>query len=126
MHGEIIAIRDCVPRGNLHIDKRVFGRMLKEGTEPFWLPVGPPGPQPKVEMQFQVAVLVTFRNGVTALHILARLGNWVVLLIEAFTPEFETRKARRLWGLPRGGWIEQVQLPIRTRIYTTQRMPRES
>jgi hypothetical protein len=98
LYGEIVAIRDCVVSGTLHLERDVFGRPIMAGTRAFWLPVRPTGPNPQVEMDFQVAVLVTFRNGLTALDILTRLGNWVGGVIEAFAPEFEGPKARRLWG----------------------------
>jgi len=123
LHGEIIAIRDCVPRGSLHIDRQVFGRPLEQGAEPFWMPVRPTGPNPEVEMDLQIAVRVTFRNGLPALEILSRLGKWVAGLVEWFIPEFETRKARTLWGAPRGGWIEAVPIGLRTIIYRTEPNP---
>jgi hypothetical protein len=72
-------------------------------------------------MDFQVAVLATFRNGLTALEILVRPGSWVGDVIATFAPEFEGPKARRLWGRPRGGWIEDVPLRMRTRLYRTER-----
>jgi hypothetical protein len=120
LHGVIIAIRDCVPRGNLHIEKSVFGRPLEAGAEAFWMPVRPTGPNPEVEMNFQVAVRVTFRNGLPAFDTLAALGNWVAAVIGYFMPEFEGPMARRLWGAPRGGWIETVAVHMRTQIYRTQ------
>lgn len=121
LHGEIVDIRDCVPRGNLHIERSVFGRPLEAGTQAFWMPIRPTGPKPEVEMEFQVAVRITFRNGLTATDTLARLGNWVSDVIAFFAPEFEGPKARRLWGAPRGGWIESVPIRMRTQIYRTQR-----
>jgi hypothetical protein len=121
VHGEIIDIRDCVPTGSLHLEKSIFGRPLTEDTQVFWMPVRPTGPNPEVEMDFQVAVRITFRNGLPALDTLVSLGNWVGNVIEYFAPQFEDRKARRLWGAPRRGWIEDVPIRMRTRLYTTQR-----
>jgi hypothetical protein len=121
VHGEIIAIRDCEPTGDLIPNGAVFGRPLKQGTPAYWLPVRPTGPKPEVEMDVNVAVLVTFRNGLPVLDTLVRLGNWVGTAIEAFVPEFEGREARRLWGAPRRGWIEDNPIRMRTTLFRTQR-----
>ena len=77
------------------------------------MPVEPTGPNPHVEMDVAVGVLVTFRNGLTALEMLENLGNWVRNVIEGFAPCFEGPQARRLWGLSRGGKMEE---PVRMRI----------
>lgn len=121
LHGEITAIRDCRPRGNLHIEKAVFGRPLRDGGTVFWMPVRPVGPNPEVEMRFQVGVRITFGNGLPVLETLSSIGRWVAGLVEWFEPVFETPKARQLWGASRGGWIETVPIGLRTAIYRTQR-----
>ena len=126
VHGEIIAIQDCEPVGDLMPNEAVFGRPLKEGTPAYWLPVRPTGPKPEVEMDIKVAVLVTFRNGLPVLNTLAKLGQWVSRAVEAFAPEFDGREARRLWDAPRGGWIEDVPIRMRTTFYTTQRADNHS
>jgi hypothetical protein len=121
IHAEIIDIQDCAITGRLHLNKPVFGRPLERGATVFWLPVRPTGPKPRVTMNIQIAVRVTFRNGLP-LDTLAKLGNWVGDVIGFFAPEFETPRARTLWGAPRGGWIEEWPIRMRTRLYTTQRL----
>jgi hypothetical protein len=59
---------------------------------------------------------MTFRNGLPALDVLQGLGNWVSSLIAFWASEFEGPKARRLWGLRRGGWIEDVPVRMKTTI----------
>jgi hypothetical protein len=50
------------------------------------------------------------------LDILPRLGNWVSNAIALWATEFEGPKARLLWVLPRGGWIEDVPIRMKTTI----------
>jgi hypothetical protein len=120
LHGEIVDIRDCRITGTLHLERGVFGRPLKDGATAFWLPVVPTGPEPEVEMEIKLTAVITFANGLAALDTLAKLGNWVTAAVEAFAPEFETRQARRLWGKPRGGWIEDWPIRMRARLYKTE------
>jgi hypothetical protein len=119
VHGHVTEIRDCKPRGGLHMDPSLMGEPLKEGTQAYWLPVRVTGPDPHVEMDIQVAVGIAFRNRLPALETLGHIGNWVAGTIERFAPVFEGPEARRLWGAPRDGWIDEA--PVRTiiRTYTT-------
>ena len=121
IHGDNPIPHDCIPTGELRMEPSILGRPLKEGTESYWMPVEPFGPDPYVEMNLTVGVLIAFRNGLPAQETLGQLGNWVKSVIDWFAPEFETRKARRLWGLPRGGWIEGDPIRMKTTLYTTQR-----
>jgi hypothetical protein len=117
--GEDVIPYDCIPTGPVSIDPSILGRPLTEGAQAFWMPVEPAGPNPHVEMDIAVAVIVSFRNGLPALETLVNLGNWVRSVIDAFAPQFENGQARSLWGLPRGGWIEDIPVPMTTVLYTT-------
>jgi hypothetical protein len=119
IHGHITAMRDCKARGHLRMNKAILGSPLKEGALAYWLPVYVTGPKPHVEMDIQVAVLITLRNRLPALDTLAQIGNWVASTIEWFAPVFENREARKLWGLPRGGWIDEAPVRTWTRVWRT-------
>ncbi len=112
----VVAFRDCEPLGDLVFYREVLGRPIEASTEVYSLPVRQTGPHPEVEVDCRVGVLITFRNGLPALDILPRLGNWVGNTIAYWSREFEGPEARRLWGLPRGGWIEDVPVPMKTTI----------
>jgi hypothetical protein len=116
IRAEVAAIRDCEPVGDLVFHRKVLGHPIEGDTEVYSLRVRPTGPSPQVEVDCQVGVLVTFRNGLPVLDILPRLGNWVGNAITFWASEFEGPQARRLWGLPRGGWIEDVPIRMKTTI----------
>jgi hypothetical protein len=121
IHGETIGSQDCKGRGMLHLDPEFLGQPLYAGMECFWLPVWPTGPHPLAELYITLGVHISFRNGLPALFSLRVIGEWVGSVIGLFAPVFETRKAKRLWNAPRGGWIDEAPLPMRRYTYRTQR-----
>lgn len=123
IHGEIIDIQQCKPRGVLHLDSGFLGQPLYAGMECFWLPIWPEGPEPLVELHITLGVHISFRNGLPALVSLGTIGKWIASVVALFAPVFETRKAKRLWDAPRGGWIDDAPLPMRRYTYRTQREP---
>lgn len=116
IRAEVVAIRDCEPLGDSVFHREVLGRPIEGNAEVYSQRVRTTGPHPQMEVDCRVGVLVTFRNGLPALDILPRLGNWVSNAIAFWATEFEGRKATRLWGLPRGGWIDDVPIRMKTTI----------
>lgn len=116
VRGTVADIRDCEPLGDLRLNREILGRPIQNGAEIFSLRIRPTGRNPEVDMDFQVGVLVTFHNGMPALDILPRLGKWVANAIAFWAGKFEGPRARRLWGLPRGGWIEETPVRMKTTI----------
>jgi hypothetical protein len=106
-----VRFHDCVRRGRatLHLDG--LGEPLKAGTKVLTVPVRPTGPDPKMDVQIEISCNVTFGNGLPVLNALAQIAGWVENVIQHFEPVFETPQARRLWGLPRGSWVESRPLP---------------
>jgi hypothetical protein len=116
IRAEVIGIRDCEPLADLVVRQEVLGRPIEGGAEVYSVRVRPTGPNPQMEVVCRVGVLVTFRNGLPVLDVLPRLGNWVSSAIAFWASEFESPKARQLWGLPRGGWMEDVPIRMKTTI----------
>jgi hypothetical protein len=116
IRAEVVAIRDCEPLGDFVFHREVLGHPIEGDTEVYSTRVRPTGHNPKTEVDCRVDVLVTFCNGLPVLDILPRLGNWVGNAIAFWASEFESPRARRLWGFPRGGWIEDVPIRMKTTI----------
>lgn len=105
-----LAFRSCAPRGALIIHPGFLGRPLKEGTEVVTVPFRPTGPNPKVDVHIEISCEVSLRSGLPVRYALGHIGDWVEHVIQRFEPIFETPHARRLWGLPRGSWVETEPL----------------
>lgn len=102
-----IRFDDCEPRGIPRIHTEVLGRPLKVGAEIFTVPIRPTGPKPQVYVDFEMTFQVCLREGYPVRFALAHIADWITALIQRFEPIFETPRARRLWGVPRDGWIER-------------------
>jgi hypothetical protein len=103
-----IRFRDCTERGHPRIHVGFLGRPLEQGTEVLTIPVTPTGPYPNVYVDIEIACEVSLRNGFPLRYLLAHIGDWVAHVVRYFEPAFETPQARRLWGLPRGSWVESA------------------
>ncbi len=102
--------QDCLPAGEPRLHLEFLGRPLKAGAKVLTFLIRVTGPNPHVDVEIEVGCEIGFRNGLPVRHALAEIGNWVQSVIERFEPVFETKQARQLWGLPRGGWIEAEPL----------------
>lgn len=107
---KVSGFRHCRPKGQPNICLGFLGRPLKVDAKVLEVPVEITGPEPKVNVQIEIACEIGFRNGLPARKALADIGDWVSSIIGYFTPEFETPRARRLWGLPRGSWVDAEPL----------------
>ena len=94
----------------------MLGRPIAGNAAVYSTRVRPTGPNPQIDVDCRVDVLVTFRSGLPVLDVLPHLGNWVSNAIAFWASGFDGPKARRLWGLPRGGWIEDVPVRMKTMI----------
>jgi hypothetical protein len=122
--GTFTQFDDCEVIGNAWMNPKFLGRPLKRETEVFGMRIRRTGPKPYVHMDCQFACDIAFANGLPAEKALSDIGEWVEALIAWFMPEFETPRARRLWGQPRGGWIERSPLRMKATFY--QRASAES
>lgn len=97
----------CRPRGDPTLNTDFLGYPMKEGTEILTVPVQVTGDDPRVTVRVKMAGETCLRNGFPVLKSMSTIGNWVQAVLTVFTPIFETPAARRLWVLPRGGWVER-------------------
>jgi hypothetical protein len=97
---------DCEVVGLPELNRRFFGARLEADTEIVAIPIRPTGPNAHVNVQFEGEGEIGFRNGLPARESLAKIGDWVKSILTWFEPQFDTPRARPLWGLPRGDWIE--------------------
>jgi hypothetical protein len=104
---------DCSPAGEPRLNLGFLGRPLEVDTEVVSVPIRVTGPNPHMDVEVEIGCEIGFRNGLPTVKALAGIGHWVAKVIESFKPVFETPQARRLWGLPRGSWIESESLPQR-------------
>jgi len=102
--------RDCAPRGLPNVHTGFLGEPVKPEAKVLSIPVVPTGPNPNVGVNIELAGRIALANGFPVLEGMGKIANWVAGLMGWFRPEFETRQARRVWGLPRGGWVEGPQL----------------
>ncbi len=99
--------RDCRPRGLPVIHTRFLGHPVEPEAKVLTIPVVLTGPDPAVGVQIELAGRISLRNGFPVLEAMAAIATWVQGLLAWFEPQFETPQARRLWDLPRGGWVER-------------------
>jgi hypothetical protein len=99
--------RDCRPHGLPTVHTDFLGKPVEPEAKVLSVPVVIEGPNPSVGVQIELAGRISLRNGFPVLEAMGTIANWVGGLVSWFAPEFETPHARRLWGLPRGGWIEK-------------------
>jgi hypothetical protein len=99
---------DCEIVGTPTLNRAFFGERLQVNTEIVTIPIRIIGANPHVNVQFEGEGEgeIGFRNGLPARESLAAIGDWVKTLLAWFEPEFNTPRPRRLWGLPRGDWID--------------------
>lgn len=109
----VIRYRGCDPLGHPMLGTGFLGHALKAGTEVLTIPIQPTTVDPQVSVDVEVAFQVCLGNGMPVLVTLAHVGDWVTQVVEYFQPVFETPRARRLWGLPRGSWVERQPPPRR-------------
>ncbi|MBS1870880.1 MAG: hypothetical protein JSS99_14595 [Actinobacteria bacterium] len=108
-----IVFHDCTRRGDPTIHLENLGQRLDVGAEILTVPVEVTGPNPKVDVQIEILCQVCLGNGLPVRYALAQIAGWVETVIQSFEPVFETPQARRLWGLPRGSWVESRPLTSR-------------
>jgi hypothetical protein len=97
----------CRPDGEPTINIDFLGSPVEVGTEVLTIPVRVTGDDPRVTVQIKIDGEISLRNGFPVLNAMMSIGNYVRAIIARFEPIFETPQARRLWGLPRGGWVER-------------------
>lgn len=107
IEGTVGAAQDCLIAGLPRLNPKFLGSPLEVGTEVFATPIRPTGPEPYVHVQFEMEAQIGFRNGLEVRETLAHIGTAVSVILTRFEREFETPTARKLWHLPRGGWIER-------------------
>jgi hypothetical protein len=99
--------RDCRPVGKPTINIDFLGCPVEADTEVLSIPIRVTGHNPGVKVQIKITGEISLRNGFPVLNAMMDIGNYVRAIIARFEPIFETPQARRLWGLPRGGWVER-------------------
>lgn len=114
MQATVVQTRDCEVTGNPRFSMGVFGRPFEPETEFLTVAIRKTGPDPYVYVQFEGEGDIAFRNGIPARQALAGIGTAVEGILAHFQPEFETKAARRLWGVSRQGWIETTPRLRRT------------
>jgi hypothetical protein len=97
----------CKPDGYPTINLDFLGQPVKPETEVLSIPVIVTGQNPAVQVQIEIGGRISLANGFPVLEAMATIGNWVQGLLAWFEAEFDTPQARRLWDLPRGGWVER-------------------
>jgi hypothetical protein len=102
----IVSHPDCEVIGTPTLNRGFFGKRFEVDTEIVAIPVRATGANPQVNVQFEGEGEICFRNGLPARESLAKIGDWVKSVLTWFQPEFETPRAKRLWDLPRGDWID--------------------
>lgn len=80
---------------------------MKPETEVLAIPVRVTGPNPSVKVQIEIAGQISLRNGFPVLDAMMAIASYVQSILLSFEPVFETKHARKLWDLPRGGWVER-------------------
>jgi hypothetical protein len=101
--------------GPVRINREILGRPLEVGTKVCEFPIQrAPGAELEVDMSFNVGAAVCLQNGFPVTYALIDIGRRVQQLVEGFEATFETKQARRLWGVSRGGWIEEESLVRRS------------
>jgi hypothetical protein len=98
---------NCLPARQPRINLDFLGLPVKPETEVLEIPVRVTGPQPRVQVQIEIAGQISLRNGFPVLNAMSDIGEYVKAIVERFQPVFETEQSRRLWGLPRGSWVER-------------------
>lgn len=98
---------NCRPNGEPTINIDFLGKPVEVGTEVLAIPVRVTGGEPRLTVQLKVDGEISLKNGFPVLDAMMSIANYVRAIIARFQPVFETPQARRLWGLPRGGWVEQ-------------------
>lgn len=99
--------RDCRPRGMPIVHFDFLGEPVKPKTKVLSVPVVLTGPNPHVGVKIEIAGRISLRNGFPVVEAMGKIGKWIQGLLGWFAKEFETPQARRLWDLPRGGWVER-------------------
>jgi hypothetical protein len=115
--GVFTGFSGCKVIGDAWLNPDFLGTPLKPQTEVFGMRIQRTGLKPYVYMKCDFTYDICFANGLPAEKSLADIGDWVQSLLAWFVPEFETPRARRLWGLPRGGWIEHSPVRMKKAFY---------
>jgi len=121
----IVSHPDCEILGTPRLNRKFFGKLLEVDTEIVAIPIRATGPDPRVNVQLAGECEMSFRNGLPARESLAKISEWVKSVIAWFEPQFETPRARRLWGLPRGDWIEASPFQRITDVWISGDDPRK-
>ena len=103
--------RNCRPDGEPTINIDFLGKPVEVGTEVLTIPYRVTGDDPRFTIRLKTDGEISLKNGFPVLDAMMNIGNYVRAIIARFQPIFETQQARRLWGLPRGGWVER-QRPV--------------
>jgi hypothetical protein len=99
--------RHCRPVGDPMINIDFLGSPVEVGTKVLTIPIHVTGDNPRVTVQIKIDGEISLRNGFPVLNAMMNIANYVRAIIARFEPIFETPRARHLWGLPRGGWVER-------------------
>jgi hypothetical protein len=124
-HCQIVGLNDCEVVGVAELNRGYFGKRLEVDTEIVAIPIRATGANPQVNAQFEGEGEICFRNGLPSRESLATIGDWVQRVLTWFEPEFETPRARRLWGLPRGDWVDASPFKRVKAVWITGDDPRE-
>jgi len=103
----ILGSTDCIP-GEPRVNADFLYRPMKLDAEVLTISFLPTGHHPHVNVNVHVACEIGFGHGLPVMEPLAFISIKVEELLWRFEREFETPVARKLWGLPRGGWIESA------------------
>jgi len=98
---------DCRPTGPPIINLDFLGQPMKPETEVLTIHVEVTGPHPRMQVQIEIGGQISLRNGFPVLDAMMAIANYVQAILLRFEPIFETKHARKLWNLPRGGWVER-------------------
>jgi hypothetical protein len=99
--------QDCRPAGAPTINLDFLGQPVKPETEVLTIPVQVTGPNPRMQVKIEIGGQISLRNGFPVLDAMMAIANYVQAILLRFEPVFETPHARKLWDLPRGGWVER-------------------
>jgi hypothetical protein len=101
----------CEPIGDPRFNMDFFGSPIKVGTEVMALDLKETGgPNIGVHPHIEIEAQIGFGNGIPVAHALERMAYGVETVLTRFQREFETPRAKRMWGRPRGSWVDRVQV----------------
>lgn len=116
----IVSTIDCeIAPETLKWNPSAFGRPLEVGTEIASVGVLRAGRSADVDMRIVTDSQVTLLDGVPIVDRLANAASAVREIISWFSYEFETPRARALWGMRRSGRVKPAKTLSRRSLYFT-------